>query len=250
MKLDGARALITGASSGIGAATAVRMAKLGARPLLVGRDERALDELAGSTGGDRLVADLRQQGSVRQIAEWALDTAGGVDVLVCNAGIGWAGELAELDLAGIDELVTVNLTAHLGLARLLLPGMLAARNGHLVLVSSIAGCLGVADEAVYAATKAALRTFADSVRLASAGTGVGVSVVVPGVVDTPFFSRRGRPYDRTRPKPVPADDVAEALVEAVRRNRSEVFVPAWLRLPARLHGAMPGLVYQLPRRFG
>jgi uncharacterized protein len=250
MKLDGARALITGASSGIGAATAVRMAKLGARPLLVGRDERALDELASSTGGDRLVADLRQQGSVRQIADWARDTAGGVDVLVCNAGIGWAGELTDLDLAGIDELVTVNLTAHLGLARLVLPGMLAARNGQLVLVSSIAGCLGVADEAVYAATKAALRTFADSVRLASAGTGVGVSVVVPGVVDTPFFTRRGTPYDRTRPKPVPADDVAEALVEAVRRNRSEVFVPAWLRLPARLHGAVPGLVYQLQRRFG
>jgi short-subunit dehydrogenase len=246
MRVDGARALITGASSGIGAATALLLSALGARPLLVGRDERALDDLAARTGGERLVADLGRQGAAREIAEWS----GPVDVLVGNAGVGWAGDLSDQDLAGIDELVTVNLTAHLGLARLLLPGMVAAGRGHLVLVSSIAGCLGVADEAVYAATKAGLRTFADSVRLATARTGVGVSVVVPGVVDTPFFSRRGTPYDRTRPKPVSADAVAEALVAAIRHDRAEVFVPAWLRFPARLHGAFPGLVYRLQRRFG
>jgi short-subunit dehydrogenase len=246
MRLDGARALVTGASSGIGAATALLLSALGARPLLVGRDKQALDDLAARTGGDRLVADLGRPGAVREIADWA----GAVDVLVCNAGVGWAGDLSDQDLTGIDELVTVNLTAHLGLARLLLPGMFAARHGHLVLVSSIAGCLGVADEAVYAATKAGLRTFGDSVRLAAAGTGVGVTVVVPGVVDTPFFGRRGRPYDRARPKPVSADAVAEALVSAIRQDRAEVFVPAWLRFPARLHGALPGLVYRLRRRFG
>jgi short-subunit dehydrogenase len=246
MRPDGARALVTGASSGIGAATARRLAELGARLLLVGRDERALAELAAETGGRTLAVDLRRPAAPTEIATWA----GDVDLLVCNAGIGWAGPLADLPLAGIDELVTVNLTAHLGLARLLVPGMVTRGRGHLVLVSSIAGCLGVADEAVYAATKAGLRTFADSVRLANAGTGVGVSVVVPGVVDTPFFTRRGAAYDRVRPKPVAPDEVAAALVNAVRHNRSEVFVPAWLRFPARLHGAFPGLVYQLQRRFG
>jgi short-subunit dehydrogenase len=246
VKLDGARTLITGASSGIGAVTAVRVAALGARPLLVGRDKQALTDLAARTGGDALAADLSQRGSVREIADWAAV----VDVLVCNAGLGWAGDLADQELSTIEELVTVNLTAHLGLTRLLLPGMVARGRGHLVLVSSIAGCLGVEDEAVYAATKAGLRTFADSVRLASAGHGIGVSVVVPGVVDTPFFGRRGRPYDRQSPKPVTADKVAGALVDAILRNRAEVFVPAWLRLPARLHGLAPGLVYQLQRRFG
>jgi short-subunit dehydrogenase len=246
MRLAGARTLITGASSGIGAATALRVAALGARPLLVGRDKQALTDLAARTGGDAHAADLSRRGSVREIADWA----GAVDVLVCNAGVGWAGDLADQELSTIEELVTVNLTAHLGLARLLLPGMVAAGRGHLVLVSSIAGCLGVADEAVYAATKAGLRTFADSVRLASARHGVGVSVVVPGVVDTPFFGRRGKPYDRQRPKPVTADKVAGALVAAIVRDRAEVFVPAWLRLPARLHGLAPGLVYRLQRRFG
>jgi short-subunit dehydrogenase len=246
MRLDGARALITGASSGIGAATAVRLADRGVTPLLVGRDKRALDELAAGTRGDARVEDLGEQGAAARIAEWA----GRVDLLVCNAGVGWAGDLADMPAGLVEDLVTVNLTAHLALARLLLPGMVAAGRGHLVLVSSIAGCLGVADEAVYAATKAGLRTFADSVRLATARSGVGVTVVVPGVVDTPFFSRRGKPYDRDRPQPVPADDVAAALVEAVRRNRSEVFVPAWLRFPARLQGALPGLVFRLQRRFG
>lgn len=246
MKFAGVRALITGASSGIGAATAPRLAAAGAEPLLVGRDAKALAALAERVGGHWLAADLREPGAVTTIAEWA----GQVDVLVANAGIGWAGPLEDLPLAGIDELVAVNLTAHLGLTRLLLPGMTVRHQGHVVLVSSIAGCLGVADEAVYAATKAGLRTFADSIRLAVARDGVGVTVVVPGVVDTPFFTRRGRPYDRTRPRPVAADDVAAALVDAVLRNRSEVFVPAWLRLPARLHGAMPGLVGRLRRRFG
>jgi uncharacterized protein len=242
MKLSGARALVTGASSGIGAATVTRLAAHGAVPLLVGRNKAALD----AAQGDALAVDLARPGAAGEIADWA----GRVDLLVCNAGAGWAGDLADQELAAIGELVTVNLTAHLELARLLLPGMVARGAGHVVLVSSIAGCLGVADEAVYAATKAAMRTFADSVRLAYAAAGVGVTVVVPGVVDTPFFSRRGRPYDRARPRPVPADDVAAALVDAVLRNRSEVFVPAWLRFPARLHGALPGLVFTLQRRFG
>lgn len=214
--------------------------------MLVGRDESALAELATATGGSRLVADLSEPGVARKIADWC----GDVDVLVCNAGVGYAGELGDQELAGIEELVTVNLTAHLGLVRLLLPGMVAAGRGHVVLVSSIAGCMGVADEAVYAATKAGLRTFGDSVRLAVGGQGVGVSVVVPGVVDTAFFARRGKAYDRERPRPVSAEAVAGVLVDAVVRNRAEVFVPGWLRFPARLQGAFPGLVHRLQSRFG
>ncbi|HVV20841.1 MAG TPA: SDR family NAD(P)-dependent oxidoreductase [Pseudonocardiaceae bacterium] len=246
MKLAGARVLITGASSGIGAAVARRMAAAGALVLVVGRTESALDALVADVGGERLVADLGVSGAVRAIADWA----GSVDVLVCNAGVGYAGDLVDQDVAAIDEMVTVNLTAHLGLVRSLLPGMIAAGRGHVVLVSSIAGAMGVADEAVYSASKAGLRTFGDSLRLAVGADGVGVSVVVPGVVDTPFFDRRGKAYDRARPKPVTADSVAVALVDAVVRNRAEVFVPTWLRFPARLRGAFPGLVDRLQRRFG
>jgi uncharacterized protein len=243
-------ALVTGASSGIGAATAELLARRGARVLLTGRDEAALRRVADRTGGSSHAIDLGDDGSVEDLLGWASDVAGEVDLLVCNAGVGWAGPLVDMPPAELDRLVTVNVLAGLRLTRAVLPGMVRRRRGHVVLVSSIAGCLGVRDEAVYAATKAALRTFADSVRYEVAGSGVGVSVVVPGVVDTAFFDRRGTPYPRRRPRPRSPEEVALALVDAVQRGRAEVFVPGWLRLPARLHGAVPGLVRTLQRRFG
>ena len=239
MRIDGARALVTGASSGIGAAAVELLNRRGAQVRSVGRNSSALT-------GKSLAVDLLEPGAAERIAGWA----GDVDLLVCNAGQGWAGELADMTVPRIEQLVALNLFAPLALTRLLLPAMQRRKRGHVVLVSSIAGVMGVADEAVYAATKGGLRTFADSVRLAVASDGVGVSVIVPGVVDTPFFERRGRPYDRKSPRPVPASAVAEALVRAVERNRAEVFVPGWLRLPARLHGLAPDLVARLQKKFG
>ncbi len=97
----------------------------------------------------------------------------------------------------------MNLLAPIHLARLLVPDMAKHGAGHLVFVSSIAGATGGRDEAVYAAAKAGLACFAESLSYELNGQGVGVSVVVPGVVDTPFFDRRGRPYGRTAPGPDP-----------------------------------------------
>jgi short-subunit dehydrogenase len=246
VKLTGARALITGASSGIGGATARLLAQAGARPLLTGRDARALAEVAEETGGSALPLELGSPDAAQTLATWA----GDVDLLVCNAGIGWAGELDEMPMSTLDELVEINLAVHMRLTRLLLPAMLDRGVGHLVFVSSIAGSMGVADEAVYAGTKAGLRTFAGSVRLAVAKRGIGVSVVVPGVVATPFFERHGRAHDDAQLKAIPPEEVARALLDAVTRNRAEVFAPAWLRFPARFYGAAPKLVHSLQRRFG
>ena len=79
---------------------------------------------------------------------------------------------------------------------------------------------------------------------------VGVSVIVPGVVDTPFFDRRGRPYGRSAPAPIPAERVARAVVNAVSRDRELVFVPRWMRFPAWLHGTAPRTFRVLAGRFG
>jgi len=231
--VNGMRALVTGASSGIGAATADVLAAKGATVL---RTSRTI------TGPSTFACDLAT--GVDPLVAWA----GDVDLLVLNAGLGHAGPFADMPPAKIPELFTVNVVAHLALARALLPGMLARRRGHIVLVSSIAGAMGVADEAVYSATKAALRAFADALRLEVRS--VGVTVVHPGVIDTPFFDRRGTPYTRRRPRPIPPVNVAEALVAAVEHNRAEIFVPSWLRFPARLNGALPALVRTLQRRFG
>jgi short-subunit dehydrogenase len=122
--------------------------------------------------------------------------------------------------------------------------------GHLVFVSSIAGVTAARYESAYAAAKAGLGTFAESLSYELAGQNVGVSVVVPGVVDTPFFDRRGRPYNRTTPAPIPPERVARAIVAAVQRDRDVVFVPGWMRFPAWLHGTAPRTFRALAARFG
>ncbi|MBE3012888.1 SDR family NAD(P)-dependent oxidoreductase [Microbispora sp. NEAU-D428] len=242
MRLAGARVLVTGASSGIGAATALELSARGARLVLSGRDQEALAGVAARTGGEVLPADLSDPSADLAVR------AGRVDMLVACAGEGWSGPLARMSGGTAERMIAVNLTAHVQLTRLLLPGMLERGRGHLVYVASIAGVVGVREEAVYAATKAGLLAFAESLRYEVPG--VGVTAVVPGVVDTPFFARRGRPYTRRRPAPVPPERVARAIAVAVERDRAEVYVPAWLRLPARLHGAAPGAFRVLARRFG
>ncbi|MFX0591878.1 SDR family NAD(P)-dependent oxidoreductase [Melissospora conviva] len=249
VRLDRAVALVTGASSGIGAAVTRRFAAAGAQVLAAGRDETRLAKLAADTGALPLVADLARPGAGQELAERALAETGRIDVVVNNAGLGWAGDFAQMPPADIDELLALNLRAPIELTRAVLPG-LRRHGGHLVYVGSIAGRLGVAGEAVYAAGKAGLDIFAASLRAELAGQDIGVSVVVPGVVDTPFFARRGRPYHRARPRPVPADRVAAALTAAVVQGRCDVYVPGWLRLPVAVRGALPGIYRSMDGRFG
>lgn len=251
MRLSGAVALITGASSGIGSATAAVLADAGVRLLLAGRDQARLSQVAERTRGLAMTADLSVAGGPAALAKAALAAApDGVDILVSNAGLGWAGPLVDMTAEKVCELITVNLTAPMQLTRLLLPGMVQRGRGRVVFVSSIAGVTGVADEAVYAASKAGVGTFAESLAYETRRHGVGVSLIVPGVIDTPFFDRRGRPYERKRPAPIPAHRVARAIVEAVEGDLDVVYVPRWLRLPAWLHGAVPPAFRTLAGRFG
>src|SRR6266702_5045002 len=250
MRLERRIALVTGASSGIGLALAPLLAERGATLALAGRDAVALAEIAERTGGEPLTVDLAEPGGPERLAGLVLERHGRMDLLVSNAGAGWAGDLAAMPFDLAERLVTLNLVAPVRLTRLLLPGMLQRGRGHLVYVTSIAGATGVAREAVYAATKAGLATFADSVREEVAGRGVTVAVVVAGVVDTAVFDRRGSAYARSWPAPIPAERVARALLRAISSDRAEVFAPAWIRLPARFKGAAPGLYRRLALRFG
>ena len=244
-------ALVTGASSGIGAALAQRLAEQRRWRLLIsGRDEAQLSHIAKRTGALALRADLSAPGGGENLARSALGTAGRVDLLVASAGVGWCGPFETMPLASIDEIVTVDLVAVMHLVRLLLPHMIARGRGHVVLVGSVAGCVAVAQEAVYSAAKAGLSAFAESLRFELAGTGVRVTLVVPGVVDTPFFERRGVPYLRTYPRPVPAMRVADATIDAIRRGRAEVYVPRWMGVPGRVRGVAPKLYRALAARFG
>ncbi|MFI6829953.1 SDR family NAD(P)-dependent oxidoreductase [Kribbella sp. NPDC050241] len=250
MRLDGRVALVTGGSAGIGAAVAEQLAEAGARVIVHGRDEQRTEAVAKRTGGVPLLGDLAVPGAATTLADAALDVHGHIDIVVANAGQGWSGPFAEMTAAEIDRLVMLDLLAPLQLVRRLLPPMLDRGTGQVALVGSIAGRTGVAGEAVYAATKAALDVFAESLRPELLGTSVAVSLTIPGVVDTGFFAARGRPYDRRRPRPVPAADVAKALVGAIARDRAEVWVPGWLRVAPAVRALTPGLYRRLAARFG
>jgi short-subunit dehydrogenase len=241
MELGGARCLVTGASSGIGQATALRLAAAGAEVLALGRNRAAL-ELVGRP----IVCDLLD----REQIDAAVAAAGAVDVLVNNAGIGWRGPLHELDPDLLERLVRVNLLAPVLLTRALLPGMLARGRGHIVNVGSIVGLVGAKREAGYASTKGGLVAFTESLSQELAGRPVRVSLVTPGAIATAFFERRGQPYGRRFPRALAADKVADAIVDAIANGRAEVYVPRWLALPPRIHSLLPGLYRALAARFG
>ncbi|MFF8034240.1 SDR family NAD(P)-dependent oxidoreductase [Streptomyces sp. NPDC016626] len=243
-------ALVTGASSGIGAATARRFGAEGWHLLLSGRDRRRLEETASGTSAVLLPADLAAPEGARRLAEAALRATGRIDVLVAGAGIGWAGPFLTMPHTDIDRVLFLDLNATLHLVRELLPAMVGAGGGRIVLVGSVAGSVGVREEAVYSAAKAGLAAFAEALRQELRGTGVGVTLVVPGAVDTGFFARRGRSYRRSRPRPTSPGRVAAAVWDAVREARDDTYVPAWLALPGRVRALTPGLYRRLLRHFG
>ncbi len=244
-------ALLTGASSGIGQAIAQRLAEEdGWRLLLNGRDQVRLRRTARGTDAVALPADLSAPGGSEHLARLALRTAGRVDLLVAAAGIGWCGPFDTMPVPSIDQVLAVDLTAVIRLVRLLLPQMIARGGGNIVLIGSMTGHAPVAYEAVYAAAKAGLAAFADSLRLELADSGVRVTHIVPAAVDTAFFEHRGIPYQHAHPRPIPASRVAEATVRAVLRGRDEVCIPHWAGLPRRVRGATPSIYRRLATRFG
>jgi short-subunit dehydrogenase len=242
------RVLITGGSSGIGAATARAFAASGCRVAVTGRDLVALKEVAGDTGGVALPGDLRELGCAERIVADAAEALGGLDVVVSNAGVGWSGPFAAMTSEEIDDLLDVNLRASAQVARAAL-GHLRPGAGHLVFVGSIAGLVGVPTEAWYSATKAGLAMLADVLRSELRAEGIAVTLVTPGVVDTPYFERRNSPYLRQRPRPISAEVVAAAIVDAVERSREAIILPGWLYWPARLKVSFPGLYRLLESRF-
>jgi len=245
VELAGSTCLVTGATGGIGRAAAQALAARGANLVLTGRNGPALADVASAAGGRAIEADLADHAAIAELVE----EVGPVDVLVNVAGAGHLGPLEAMPPDRLAELVAVNVTAPLALTAAVLPGMLERDRGHVVFVGSVAGRVGRRREAVYAATKAAISVFADSLRAELRGTGVGVLLVTPGPVSTTFFEHRGAPYDRTWPRPVTADRVAAALADGIEAGAAEVTIPRWLSLPVRVRAAAPGVFRVLAARF-
>lgn len=242
MRWAGASVVVTGGSGGIGVAVARAAVERGARVGLVARGSVGLERAVASLGPSVLSSaiDVTDRDAVGEAMARFADRLGPVDVLVNSAGVGAVGPASAVTLEVADDLLAVNFAGVLNPTLAVLPSMLTRRHGHVVVIDSIAGRLGVPGEAAYSASKFALTGFAEALAIELHGTGVGVSVVSPGAVATGFFCRRGASYDRRWPRPVQPERVARAVVTAVERNRFDVVVPAWLRGALVVRALLPG----------
>ena len=233
-------ALITGASRGIGAATARELAQRGYALVLAARSAGPLAMLAAElsrSGAQALPipTDLRSVDEIQRLARLALAHFGRVDALIHNAGIGGDRLIAQTDGATIDAIIDTNLRAPIQLTRLLLPGMLERRRGAIIFVASVVGHIGIPSSAIYSASKFGLRGFAHGLRREVAQRGIGVTIISPGFIKTDMTRWMG---DLPFPGP---EIVAHAIANAITHPRREVFVPGYYRLLVWLEHLLPGL---------
>jgi short-subunit dehydrogenase len=230
-RLRGAAVLITGASSGIGEATALAFARRGARLALCARRFDRLQAVAQrcrAAGAPEVVvrrADVGRPAEARGFVAAALSSFDRVDVLVNNAGLGWRGRFQDIGEAELVELLNTNILGAMLITQAALPSMLQANAGAVINVASVLGFRAMPYSAAYSATKHALVGLSHALRGELSGTGVKVSVVYPGTTDTDLFQGE-------RPRGIvthPASWVARAIVRTARRPRRDVVI-----LPYRL----------------
>ncbi len=240
MDLDGARALVTGASRGIGAAIARRLVDSGAEVILVARSAEAVGRLAEDLEGTAIAGDLLDPDFVAELP----DRAGPIDVLVNNAGIERADRVVDVSPQDLEDVFRLNLVVPAQLCSMFLPAMVARGRGHIVNMSSLSMAVDTPGWASYSASKAGLSSFTESLRVELDGIRIGLTAVEIGFTETdmvhnllsepltaPTFERALRLRLQRMLEP---EEVARAVVRAVERDRSHV------RLPRRT-AALPAL---------
>ena len=238
MNLDGCRALITGASAGIGCEFARQLASRAKSFVLVARRQDRLeelrDELKKQTPNLEIEirkVDLSDQAQVDAFCEWITRENVAIDLLINNAGLGDSGPFATSDVTRLKEMMQVNMVALTLLTRCVLPQMIARKRGAILNVSSSAGFLPIPGAAVYAASKAYVTSFSEALRAELHGTGVSVTALCPGPVHTEFSDVARRPNTRGEKSPeiahVSVEQVVRDGLAAVEANRP-IVIPGFL----------------------
>ncbi len=248
---------ITGASAGIGRATAVALAAEGAAVVLSARRADRLDALAreiAASGGRALAVpgDVTREDDMRALVARAVEAFGRLDVMICNAGLGYYGPIDQTPPEVLRRLLDVNVLGTLYAAQAAMEAFRRQGTGHLIAISSIAGRRGIGGSSVYSATKAAQIGFIEGLRAEFVGTGFQASVVYPVSTKTEFREALTRDYGLVAVGvgPLqPAEEVAQAIVRCVRRPRAEVYPHGRSKLLSVLAVIAPAWTDRLVRRF-
>ena len=257
--LPNSRAIVTGASSGIGRAVAMELARHDVRLVITARREDRLRELAAEIIAARpqavveiVVGDISDPATRQRTIETAQAKLGGLDILVNNAGVGAMGLFVDAAPERARRVMEVNFFALVEMTRLALPMLKEGNRPILVNVSSILGHRGVPYSSEYSASKFAVQGFSESIRAEFTKLGIDVLVVSPGTTETEFFDRvidsTGKPKWPEH-KPISAAEVARQMVAAMRKGRHEIIPYRWGRVLCWLNRLSPRLVDGIMARY-
>jgi short-subunit dehydrogenase len=255
--IQGSRAIVTGASSGIGHAVAIELARQGAGLVIVARREDRLRPLAEQIAAlgrpvEVVVGDVTDPAVRRQALDAARSKLGGLDILVNNAGVGALGPFRDASVQRVRQVMEVNFFALVEMTRLALPLLKQGVKPIVVNVSSIVGHRGVPNRSEYSASKFAVLGFSEAIRAEFTHLDIDVLVVSPGPTETEFFDREiERTTDAKWPahKAVSAAAVARQTVRAIRLGKHEIIPYGWGRVLCRLNRLSPRLMDRIMARY-
>ncbi|PZE21359.1 SDR family NAD(P)-dependent oxidoreductase [Paenibacillus xerothermodurans] len=251
---SGKIAVITGASSGIGAMMAKQLALRGATPVLMARSEDKLREAADGLEGKPhavYVLDVASTEQVMATMEQVIERFGRIDILINSAGYGVFQSFIDADILEIHSMMDVNYMGTVRCTKAVLPHMLRAQSGHIVNVASMAGKIGTAKSSGYAAAKHAVLGFTNSLRQELAGTGVHLTAINPGPIDTPFFDRAdptGNYVKNIRWFMLKPEQVVNKVLWAIERRVPELNLPYTAHLGVKLFQLFPGVFNKLAHK--
>ena len=236
--------MITGASSGIGRGLSLALARRGARLGLVARREGLLSEIVREIAGEggkaiSLAADVQDAAELREAADYLRSNFGRIDLLVANAGIGVTEEAAEIRPAEVARVFNVNVIGVANSVAAVVPEMVAQGGGHLVAISSLAAYRGLPKSAAYGASKSAISTFFESLRLDLKRKGIAVTIIHPGFIKTPLTAGR----QAEMPFLMELDDAVKIIVRAIEKRTKSCAFPWQLASIVRLGMIMPTFMY-------
>jgi len=246
--------VITGASSGIGAEMAIRMAEKGAIPVLIGRSVERLRDVSAKLKGthETMQVDVQDTEAVAEAMTMIERKYGKIDVLVNNAGFGVFETFLEAPIERFASMMDVNYMGVVRCTKAVLPGMIRRGQGRIVNVASIAGKVGTAKSSGYSATKHAVLGLTNSLRQELARTGVKVTAINPGPIDTPFFKSADPTGNYARSVKgfmLRPEQVADAVIRAVEKGTREKNLPALFAFGATLSHLFPRLFEWISIRF-